>query len=47
MVFQVKLGYLCSIYNILCFFFLGGGGRKLKQNLEGGAQGVKVWEPLA
>jgi hypothetical protein len=29
------------------FFFPGGGSRKLKQNLEGGgAQGVKVWEPL-
>jgi hypothetical protein len=36
MVFKVKLGYLCSIYNILCFF--RGGGAKLKQNLEGGAR---------
>jgi hypothetical protein len=40
MVFYVKLGYLCSIYNILCVFPPGGGGggaaRKLKQNLVGG-----------
>jgi hypothetical protein len=32
---KVKLGYLCSIYNILCVFFQGRR-RKLKQNLEGG-----------
>jgi hypothetical protein len=44
MVFLVKLGHLCSIYDILCVFF--PGGLKLKQNLEGGAQRVKVWEPL-
>jgi hypothetical protein len=27
-------------------FYPGGGGHKLKQNIERGAQGVKVWEPL-
>jgi hypothetical protein len=37
MVFQVKLGYLCSIYNILCFFsWGGGGGGKVMQNVERG-----------
>jgi hypothetical protein len=30
----------------MCFFPGGGGRRKLKQKIEGGAQGVKVWEPL-
>jgi hypothetical protein len=29
--------------NILCGFFRGE--RKLKQNLEGEAQSLKVWEP--
>jgi hypothetical protein len=38
MVFSVKLGYLCSIILFMCFSPGGGGARKLKQNLEGGAR---------
>jgi hypothetical protein len=41
MVFKVKLGYLCYIYNILCVFSREGGGRKLKQNFEGGGARCK------
>jgi hypothetical protein len=40
MVFQVKLGYLCSIYNILYVFSGGGGGVKKIKMLWGGRKGL-------